>query len=130
MAKTGIRLILLCVSAIFTIALTGCNNGYPPLHNAVSWGDKKAVERLLSKGADVNAKATITITAFGSQKRAYEEITPLHLATDKGNKELVKFLISRGADVNAKATIIISTCGGKLRGKKLPPCTLLPVKDI
>ena len=91
MAKTGIRLILLCVSAIFTIALTGCNNGYPPLHNAVSWGDKKAVERLLSKGVDVNAKANNGITA-------------LHLAVDKGNKELVESLIRSGADVNAKAT--------------------------
>ena len=76
MAKTGIRLLLLCVSAIFTIALTGCNNGYPPLHNAVSWGDKKAVERLLSQGADVNAKATIIISNAKSPRFKFILLKP------------------------------------------------------
>jgi len=46
------------------------------------------VELLITKGADVNAKA------YGG--------TPLHLAAIRGHKEIAELLIDNGADLNAQ----------------------------
>src|SRR5215813_9891511 len=54
-------------------------------------GDAAAVEALLAKGADVNAK-----TEYGA--------TALHFAADKGHVEVVKVLLKHKADINAKDT--------------------------
>lgn len=63
-------------------------NGYTPLHLAVfSVGHKKMIELLVSKGADVNARA-----ASGA--------TPLFFAVLRDQKDDVQFLLSKGADVN------------------------------
>jgi ankyrin repeat protein len=63
-------------------------NGYTPLHLAVfSVGHKKMVELLVSKGADVNAKA-----ASGA--------TPLFFAVLRDQKDDAQILIEHGADVN------------------------------
>lgn len=59
-----------------------------PLHFASQEGFLGAVELLIEKGADVNAKDT-------------NDDTPLHNASVEGYLETVKFLISKGADVNA-----------------------------
>jgi ankyrin repeat protein len=57
--------------------------------NAAGRGDLAAVEALLAKGADVNAK-----DAFG--------MTALEAASETGHLDVVQALIDRGADVNAK----------------------------
>src|SRR6266851_3191368 len=56
---------------------------------AVRNGDLKAIEAALDKGADVNAKSEIGITA-------------LWIATSKGKLDVIELLVRRGADVNAR----------------------------
>ena len=60
-----------------------------PLHYAVRQEDVKAVNKLIAKGADVNARF------FGE--------TPLHWAIRDSNVEMAALLIAKGADVNARA---------------------------
>jgi cytohesin len=60
------------------------------LHDAAEAGDITQVKRLISKGADVNAKTDGWL------------ITPMHVAADKGHKEICELLIREGAEVNAR----------------------------
>jgi ankyrin repeat protein len=63
-------------------------NGYTPLHLAeFSVGHKKMIDLLVSKGADVNARA-----ASGA--------TPLFFAILRDQKDDAQYLISKGANVN------------------------------
>lgn len=63
-------------------------NGYTPLHLAeFSVGHKKMIELLVSKGADVNARA-----ASGA--------TPLFFAVLRDQKDDAQFLLDKGANVN------------------------------
>lgn len=57
------------------------------LQNAAAYGDTKAIERLLTEGANVNSK-----DMFGG--------TPLHGAAFFGQAEVAELLIQKGADVN------------------------------
>ncbi len=66
------------------------------LMSAARKGDAKAVEALLAKGVDVNAK-----TEYGA--------TALSFAADKGHLEIVKVLLKHKADVNAKDTFYQAT---------------------
>jgi ankyrin repeat protein len=59
------------------------------LINAASQGQGAVVQRLLKKGADVNAKNMNGQTA-------------LRCAADKGRETVVRLLLEKGADVNAK----------------------------
>ncbi len=63
--------------------------GDTPLLWAAGFGHKGIVEMLITRGADVNAKAE------GGW-------TPLHYATGGNDKEIVELLIGKGADMNAK----------------------------
>ncbi|KLT21801.1 ankyrin repeat domain protein [Wolbachia endosymbiont of Armadillidium vulgare str. wVulC] len=60
------------------------------LFDAVKGGNIDEVGRLISEGADVNAKSK-------------QGNTSLHFAARKGSSEIVKLLLRRGADVNAKS---------------------------
>ncbi|MGO9265654.1 MAG: ankyrin repeat domain-containing protein [Candidatus Binataceae bacterium] len=65
--------------------LGGCGG----LTNAASSGDAPAVQALIDKGADVNAK-----NLAGT--------TPLIWASQNGHLDVVQLLLDKGADVNAK----------------------------
>ena len=69
--------------------------GRSPLDCAVVEGDKKVIELLITKGADVNAKD-------------HDGVTPLHAAVQYGHKGIAELLIANGADVNTK-TLVGST---------------------
>lgn len=58
------------------------------LHYAIQGGHAEAVELLIMRGADVNAKST-----WG---------TPLHLAASAGHADIAVLLLERGADTNAR----------------------------
>jgi cytohesin len=63
---------------------------WAPLHATVVSGDIQAVEDLLARGANVNAKSELGSSA-------------LHTAAVFGHKDIAELLIEKGADVNTKA---------------------------
>jgi ankyrin repeat protein len=67
----------------------GTIDGVPLIHFAAANGEKGAIERLLTSGADIH-----------SQDKS--KFTPLHLAALNGKFIAAEFLIKKGADVNAK----------------------------
>jgi ankyrin repeat protein len=60
-----------------------------PLHGAARFGQIKAVQFLISKGADLNS-----VDEIGN--------TPLHLAAIYNHHQVVRLLISKGSEINAK----------------------------
>ncbi|MHC9539290.1 MAG: ankyrin repeat domain-containing protein [Vulcanimicrobiota bacterium] len=64
--------------------------GYMPLHYAARYGQVKAVEYLIQRGAKVNGRCS-----YGG--------TPLSMAAEKGYTEVVRLLIANGADVHIKS---------------------------
>jgi hypothetical protein len=93
-----------------------------PLHLAAADGNTEQIKRLLSQGADVNAKdeegqtplhyavksgemevVQILIEA-GANVHAVDKdgVTPLHTAAKFGNKDVVEILITNGADIKTK----------------------------
>jgi ankyrin repeat protein len=87
------------------IAKNGINAYYGDdtlLIYAIEANDKKTVEYLIKKGADINLISQV----YGGTKIRGQgvllNLTPLLIATEKGNKEISELLIKNGADVNAK----------------------------
>ncbi|HQO40181.1 MAG TPA: ankyrin repeat domain-containing protein [Spirochaetota bacterium] len=70
---------------LFIILVSGCKS----LHEAATDGDASRVRKLISQGADVNAKDKDGKTA-------------LMLAAEKGESVVIKMLIDAQADVNVK----------------------------
>jgi ankyrin repeat protein len=71
-----------------------------PLHRAARLGDIPAIERLLSFGLDINARANLNL---GEGLYMYQ-LTPLMLAAwsmDGATVETLRFLVERGADIYA-----------------------------
>jgi len=81
------------IAIVAAVLLVGCGGAKysSALFNAVNKGNIEAVELLIAKGVDVDAKDD----RFIGQ-------TPLHRAAWKSYKEIVELLIAEGADVNAK----------------------------
>ncbi|CAM6114169.1 unnamed protein product [Calypogeia fissa] len=67
----------------------GDEEGWTPLHSAVSTGNPSVTEALLRSGADVE------IANAGGR-------TALHYAASKGHSDIARLLISRGAKINKK----------------------------
>ena len=67
-------------------------DGFSPLHGAVYGGQSEAVELLLERGADPNARATSPIAA----------VPPLGTAAFVRRSDLATVLLDAGADVNAR----------------------------
>jgi ankyrin repeat protein len=100
-------------------------DGTTALHDAVRQGDLKAVETLLTRGADVNATTRYGITpiglaALGGNVTILRRLidagakpdtatpggeTALMTAARTGNVEAVTLLLDRGANVNAKDVV-------------------------
>jgi len=74
--------------ALLSHTVAGLNE---ELFNAVGYGNTVFLEKLLSKGANINAKSEI----FGG-------ITPLHRAVIDENFKMVGYLISKNANLNFK----------------------------
>jgi ankyrin repeat protein len=60
-----------------------------PIHDAASAGDLERIQKLVVKGANVNAKAV-------------RGETPLMIAALSGQGEIVNYLLQRGADISAR----------------------------
>jgi ankyrin repeat protein len=69
------------------------DEGFTPLHLASFAGKREVVEFLLTRKADINA-------------RANDGQTPLHEAAKEGHKEVTALLVAKGADVGAKDNVI------------------------
>jgi ankyrin repeat protein len=82
-----------------------------PLFEAIGREDKAAIEALLAKGADVNA-------------RAFDGTTPLLRAAMYRTKDIAELLLAKGADVNARREGVLGgdtplhVAAGNLRGIK------------
>ena len=63
--------------------------GWTPLHVAADRNDTGLIERLLTKGGEINAKAANGQTA-------------LHVAADRGNYGIIRALVKKNADPNAE----------------------------
>ncbi|WP_083232879.1 ankyrin repeat domain-containing protein [Endozoicomonas atrinae] len=75
----------MCRRAVFIIY----NTEESHLHNSAQNGHLEAIDALIARGADVNA-------------RTKDGRTPLHNAAQNGHLEAIDALIARGADVNAR----------------------------
>jgi outer membrane protein assembly factor BamB len=93
------RIVFLAALHILLLLAATANakdNARESLWAAVRNGDTKGAKALLDKGADVNAKNEIGVTA-------------LWIAASKGRPEMVKLLLDAGADVNARDGIWYET---------------------
>ena len=90
--------ISLAIIQLLTDAGADVNGGggwIPPLHDAASSGNKKAMELLIQSGADVNRVST------GECGRSLPAgSTPLHFAAHKKGLSCLKKLLEAGADPN------------------------------
>jgi outer membrane protein assembly factor BamB len=84
------------VACVLFVALPGTNTPEEALWAAARKGDAAAVNEMLEKGVNVNAR-----TQYGA--------TALSFACDKGHVEVVKLLLAHKADVNVKDTFYKST---------------------
>ena len=97
-------------------------SAFPPLHEAAEEGSLRRAERLLAKGADVNARSVHGETALHRAVLACERKivrllldhgaegnapnskgeTPLHYASAAGDVGIASMLLDAGADPNAR----------------------------
>jgi ankyrin repeat protein len=93
MSLRRIILLSLMIALPLTIRAQGLND---QLWEAARKGDAAAVQALLDKGADVNARFRYGTTA-------------LFKAAERGHTEVVKLLLARGADASVKDTFYGAT---------------------
>ncbi len=83
---------------------------YTPLHYAVENHTAEVTKLLIERGADVNAKTLVRLSAFSLGGTCYHNLaaplpqtksTPLHHAAWKGAGECCRILLEHGAAINA-----------------------------
>ena len=89
MARTCPVLLVLWVTLVLGLASAAVAGPAENLIDAATRGDMGAVQALLAKGADVNAKAR-------------DDWTALMLASQNGHLDVAQALLAMGAGVNAK----------------------------
>lgn len=114
------RIIIVAVCLVTALASRAADQ--KTLHDAVYYGDEKAVARLLRSGADVNAVADGrgTPLCIAAERKSPKILgllikanadanircsfrgTALHLAAHEGDVETVRTLLAAGADVRAR----------------------------
>jgi len=119
---TSILLIAMLNLALHRQGLAKAQDATEPLHQAAEVGDANQVQRLLSKGADVNARdgagftplfyaahkghiqVSEIVVAGGANVNAKDSYdnTPLHYAAVSGRYDVCRLLIAKGANVNAQ----------------------------
>jgi uncharacterized protein len=109
-----------------SIANSYSHDGWTPLHLAAFFAQPCAVDALIARGANVNARArngtnnmplhagasgrdmavVLALVEHGADVNARQEggWTALHAAALSGDVEMARFLISNGADVQARAS--------------------------
>jgi len=85
-AGLGMKLKLLFRNDLNETSNDKDNNESPSIFDAVEWGDKDLVEKLIKSGVDIN-----TTKSGGSILTAVIE---------NGQKEIIKFLLANGANIN------------------------------
>jgi ankyrin repeat protein len=70
------------------------HDGWTPLHLAAFFGHTAIAERLIARGADVNARS--------KSERFARSNTPLHAAAANRQVAVAELLLKNGADVNAR----------------------------
>ncbi|GAG42569.1 unnamed protein product, partial [marine sediment metagenome] len=94
------------------------------LHHAAAQGDVNLIDILISRGVDINGKASgsaftpLHVAAFGGRVASAERLlengadcnarddgglTPLHIAAHQGENDFVRLLLANGADIRAKS---------------------------
>lgn len=71
------------------------------LHVAAEFGNVEAARRLLDRGADVNARATVDDAGVGGQTAIFHAVTQFG---DRG-LPMARLLVERGADLGVRATL-------------------------
>lgn len=117
MRETAMRLIILIFSTlVFTLTAVAA-----PLDDAAKSGDVETVKKLISEGADVNAKGSFGTALHWAAMNGHAEVVealisagadtealseqlgmPIHVATRRDHPDVVKKLIDTGADINAR----------------------------
>lgn len=90
-------------------------DGFNPLHLAAMIDDKEAINILLKKGADVNARDYLADTPLHRDEFGK---TPLDWAVDYEHREVIELLIAVGAQLKAKgqrkSSFDMAACNGKI----------------
>src|SRR5262245_27403903 len=97
MRSFGCRACLICATLIgLTAMATAGNEMRDALWAAVRAGDLEAIRAAIDRGADVNSKNEMGVSA-------------LWIAASKGKLEVIQLLVERGADVNVRDGIWYQT---------------------
>jgi len=72
------------------------------IFTASKFENVEAIERLIAKGMDVNAKSRNKWVFTHHDASPTRFATPLHIAADRGNKQIMELLIANGANINAQ----------------------------
>ena len=98
MPKRGCRVVLICaaICGLVTASATAGNEMRDALWAAVRAGDAEALRVALDRGAEVNAKNEMGVSA-------------LWIAASKGKLDVIQLLVERGADVNVRDGIWYQT---------------------
>jgi hypothetical protein len=95
-------------------------DGFTPLLLAAFEGHEEAARILVAKGADVNARVSVSVASLNREgieigdRRTEVSATPLVAAAFRGHRGMVELLLEAGADVNLEAADHTTPLGAAL----------------